>query len=140
MTREEIVEVFEGRRLAWERQDAGALAYDYADDCVVESPSGGTHRGRDAARKVIQSVFDALDASLRQESLIIDGDSVAQVVTIEGKDIGAFLGMSPTGKPFAVPGVFLFEMRAGKIIRERRIYDFTSLLIQTGLMKAKPAN
>ena len=60
--------------------------------------------------------------------------------TEAGKDIGAFLGMSPTGKAFAVPGVFLFELRDGKIVRERRIYDFTSLLIQTGLMKAKPAN
>jgi steroid delta-isomerase-like uncharacterized protein len=140
MTRGEIVEMFEGRRLAYERQDARALAYDYADDCVIESPSGGTHHGRDAAQKVLQNVFDALDAKVHQDSLIIDGDSVAQVVTIEGKDIGAFLGMSPTGKPFAVRGVFLFEIRDGKIVSERRIYDFTSMLIQTGLMKAKPAN
>src|SRR5436190_3034448 len=140
MTRNEIVEMFESRRIAYDRHDATALAYDYADDCVVESPSGGRHHGRDAARKVIQAGFDALDANLHQESLIIDGDSVAEVVTIAGKDIGAFLGMSPTGKAFAVPGVFLFELRDGKIVREPRIYDFTSLLIQTGLMKAKPAD
>jgi hypothetical protein len=26
----------------------------------------------------------------------------------------------------------------GRIIRERRVYDFTGLLIQVGLLKAKP--
>jgi predicted ester cyclase len=140
MNRNDIVEMFDSRRLAYDRQDAQALAYDYADDCTVESPSGGLHHGRDAARAVVQHVFDTLDVKLHEESLIIDGDSVAQVVTIEGKDVGALLGMAPTGKPFRVPGVFLYELRDGKIVKERRIYDFTSLLIQTGLMKAKPAN
>jgi steroid delta-isomerase-like uncharacterized protein len=140
MTRDDIVEMFEGRRVAFERQDAAALAHDYADDCIIESPSGGTHQGRDAARRVIQTVFDALDVKLKQQSLIVDGDFVAQVVTIQGKDVGAFLGMPPTGKAFNVPGVFLFELRDGRILRERRIYDFTSLLIQTGLVKAKPVD
>jgi steroid delta-isomerase-like uncharacterized protein len=140
MTRDEIVEMFERRRAAYERQDAAALAHDYADDCSIDSPTGGTHQGRDAARRVIQTVFDALDVRLKQQSLIVDGDFVAQVVSIQGKDIGAFLGMAPTGKPFDVAGVFLFELRDGKIARERRIYDFTSLLLQTGLLKAKLAN
>ena len=140
MTRNDIVEMFESRRAAYDRQDAGALASDYADECIIESPTGGTHEGRDAARRVIQTVFDALDVKLKQQSLIVDGDFVAQVVNLQGKDIGAFLGMSPTGKPFDVPGVFLFELRNKKIVRERRIYDFTSLLLQTGLLKAKPAN
>ncbi len=140
MTRVEIVEMFESRRAAFERQDAAALARDYADDCIIESPTGGTHHGRDAARRVIQAVFDALDVRLKQQSLIVDGEFVAQVVSIQGKDIGPLLGMAPTGRPFDVPGVFLFELRDGRIVRERRIYDFTSLLLQTGLLKAKPAN
>jgi hypothetical protein len=37
-----------------------------------------------------------------------------------------------------VQGVLLFEMRDGKIINERRLYDFTSLLVQIGVLKTKP--
>ena len=34
--------------------------------------------------------------------------------------------------------VFLYELRDRHIVRERRIYDFTRLLVQIGVLKAKP--
>jgi predicted ester cyclase len=71
--------------------------------------------------------------------LLIDGDSVAQILTIEGTDDGQFLGLPPTGKSFRVPAVFLYELKDGQIASERRIYDFTGLLMQVGLLKARPA-
>jgi len=138
MTRDEIAAIFDRRREAYEKRDAAALAAGYSVDCVIESPSGGTHHGRAAAQRVLQAVFDALEVTLHQQSVIIDGDAVAQVVTIEGKDVGEFLGLSPTGKPFRVPGVFLYELKDGEIVRERRIYDFAGLLLQTGLLRARP--
>ncbi len=140
MTRSEIATMFDRRRDAYDRKDAAALAKDYAVDCVVESPSGGTHRGPAAVEQVLRAVFEGLDVKVHQESVIIDGDAVAQAVTIEGTDIGEFLGLPPTGRSFRVPGVFLYELRNGAIARERRIYDFTGLLIQAGLLRAKPAN
>lgn len=139
MTRDQIAGIFERRRAAYDRRDAAALAADYATDCIVDSPSGGTHKGREAAEEVLRNVFEALEVILRDESLIIDGNRVAQVVSIEGKGVGRFLGLSPTGREFRVPGVFLYELRDGLIVRERRIYDFTALLVQSGLLKAKPA-
>jgi steroid delta-isomerase-like uncharacterized protein len=138
MTREQIIAMFERRRQAFERLDAAALAADYADDCVIESPSGGVHHGRAAAERVLRNVLDAFEIRMSQQSILVDGQSVAQVLIIEGKDVGLFLGMSPTGKSFSVPGVFVYELRDGKIVHERRVYDFTGLLIQTGLLKAKP--
>ena len=138
MTRDQIAAMFERRRVAYERHDAATLVADYAVDCVIESPSGGTHQGQAAAEQVLRAVFDALDVKLHQQSVMIDGDAVAQVVSIEGQGVGYFLGLSPTGKSFRVPGVFLYELRDGRIARERRIYDFTGLLIQAGLLKAKP--
>jgi steroid delta-isomerase-like uncharacterized protein len=140
MTRDQIAAMFDRRRAAYERQDAATLAADYSVDCIVESPSGGTHRGQAAAEKVLKNVFDALDVKLHQQSVLIDGDAVAQVVSLEGQDVGHFLGLSPTGKSFQVPGVFLYELQDGRIARERRIYDFTALLVQIGLLKAKPAD
>ena len=35
-------------------------------------------------------------------------------------------------------GVLVFELRDGKITHERRLYDFTGLLVQVGVLKAKP--
>jgi steroid delta-isomerase-like uncharacterized protein len=139
MTRNAIVAIFERRRMAYDNQDAGALAADYAVDCVIESPSGGVHHGRAAAEQVLRSVIDALDVKMHQDALLIDGDSVAQILTIEGTDDGQFLGLPPTGKSFRVPAVFLYDLKDGQIARERRIYDFTGVLMQVGLLKAKPA-
>jgi steroid delta-isomerase-like uncharacterized protein len=139
MTRNAIVALFERRRKAYDNQDAGALAADYAVDCVIESPSVGVHHGRAAAEQVIRSVIDAFDVKMHQDALLIDGDSVAQILTIEGTDDGQFLGLPPTGKSFRVPAVFLYDLKDGQIARERRIYDFTGLLVQVGLLKAKPA-
>ena len=140
MTRDQIEGMFERRRAAYERQDAAALVADYAADCVVESPSGGTHQGQAAVEQVLRVVFDALNVHVHQQSVIIDGDAVAQVVRIEGQDVGQFLGLAPTGKSFRVPGVFLYDLQDGRIVRERRIYDFTGVLIQIGLLKAKPVD
>ena len=70
---------------------------------------------------------------------MIDGNHVAQVVSAEGTDVGGFFGLPPTGKPFHLPTVFVYELRGRQIVRERRIYDFTGLLIQIGVLKAKPA-
>ena len=38
-----------------------------------------------------------------------------------------------------MPMVFLFTMRDGMIQHERRLYGFTGLMIQLGVLKAKPA-
>ena len=139
MTRNVIAAIFERRLMAFDHQDAGALAADYTVDCVIESPSGGVHHGRAAAEQVLRSVIDAFDVKMHQDALLIDGDSVAQILTIEGTDDGQFLGLPPTGKSFRVPAVFLYDLKDGQIARERRVYDFTGLLIQVGLLKAKPA-
>jgi predicted ester cyclase len=138
MTRDAIEAMFTRRREAYDRQDAAALARDYAADCIIESPSGGVHHGPAAAEQVLRTVFDALDIKVRDELLLIDGDCVAQVVNVEGTDSGQFLGLQPTGKSFRMPAVLVYELKDGLIARERRIYDFTGVLVQVGLFKAKP--
>ena len=73
------------------------------------------------------------------EELLIDGDRVAEMTTLSGTDTGGFMGRPPTGKPFRVPIVWLFTVKDGQFTRARPIYDFTGLLVQIGLLKAKPA-
>lgn len=139
MTRDEIVAFFERRQELYDNLDAAALAADYADDAVIESPSAGVHTGRAAAEHAMRGVFGAfLDMKVKTGSLVIDGDRVAQVLSIEGTQIGEFMGVPPSGKPFRLAAAFLYELKDRKIVRERRIYDFTGLLVQIGLLKAKP--
>jgi len=140
MTREDILALFNRRQEAWEDLDAEALAADYADDAVIESPLAGSHRGREAAEQALRAVFSAfLDLKVTTDALIIDGNRVVQVMTTEGTHIGEFLGLPPTGKPFRLSVVLLHELREGRIAREQRVYDFTGLLMQVGVLKAKPA-
>jgi ketosteroid isomerase-like protein len=56
MTRDAIAAIVDRRREAYDRQDVAALARDYAPDCIVESPTGGVHRGPAAAAQVLQTV------------------------------------------------------------------------------------
>lgn len=140
MSRQEMVDFFRRRAEAYEDLDAAALAADYAEDAVIDSPTAGVHHGREAAEKALRAVFGAfLDMTMAVEELIIDGDRAATVLSIEGTHIGEFLGLEPTGKRFTMPAVFVYELKAGRIVREQRIYDFTGLLVQIGVLKAKPA-
>ena len=139
LTREELAALFDRRQEAFDNLDAEALSADYADDCVVESPAAGTLQGAAAVVRARRAWFDAFpDLKYSTDRLVIDGAHVVQLVTIEGTDIGGFMGL-PSGKSFKAPAVFVFEFRDRKIVREIRIYDFTGVLIQIGLLKAKPA-
>jgi steroid delta-isomerase-like uncharacterized protein len=139
MPHAEIVTLIERRDRAYNDHDVDALMADYADECVVDSPSAGTHRGPRAVGDVFQELFDAFpDMRLRTERLVIDGCQVAQLVSVEGTDLGEFLGLPATGRSFSLPAVFFFELRNRRIVREQRVYDFTGLLVQIGVLKAKP--
>lgn len=139
MTREDVTALFTERRDAWRRLDAAALAADLTDDCLLQSPWAGQIVGRDAIARVHQAWFDGFpDFVIDIEELVVDGDRVVEVCTITGTDTGGFMGLPPTGKAFRVPAVFVYALQDGKIARVRIVYDFTGVLVQTGLIKAKP--
>jgi steroid delta-isomerase-like uncharacterized protein len=140
MTRDEIGAFFARRQQAWQRLDAVALAADYTDDATVDSPlAGGSATGREAIEKVYETYFAAFpDFRLEQEMLLIDGDTAAQMVRVSGTDNGGFMGMAPTRRRITFRCGLFHTFRDGHIASERRVYDFTGLLIQVGLLKAKP--
>ena len=141
MTRAEIVDVLERRAAAWRRLDAETLVADYAEDAVIESPlAGGTTQGRDQIRQVFQTYFVAFpDLGMAVEDVLVDDQRAAVMATFTGTDRGGFMGMPATGRRVTIPVVFLYEFKDGKIVRDRRVYDFTGMLVQVGTLKAKPA-
>ena len=140
MTREEIVKLVNRRREAFARLDAEALAADHAEDGVHESPAaGGTVTGREAIAKFYRAWFAGFpDVTMDWSDLVIDGDRVVEVATASGTDTGGFMGLPATGKRFRLPVVFMFTLTDGLIAHQRSVYDFTGMLVQIGVLKAKP--
>jgi len=140
MTRDDIMALFARRQDAMLRRDAVAMAADYAEDAVVESPWAGTVIGRAANEQAWRTLWSAFpDQVIHQEELIVDVDRAAMFATAVGTDLCGFMGLAPTGKAFPITIVVLFTFADRHIGRERRIYDFTGLLVQIGVLKAKPA-
>ena len=141
MTREHIHALFDRRRSAFNRRDAATLASFHAEAGFLESPSaGGTVSGRPAIERVYQAWFAAFpDFAFSGDELLVDGDRVVEVATVTGTATGEFMGLPPTDRPFRLPVIILCTVKDGHILHERRVYDFTGLLVQIGVLKAKPA-
>ena len=140
MLRSEIEEFFAGRDEIWQRHDSKLLTEHHTEDGEVESPVWGKVKGRRAIQDVYTAWFSSFpDVEYLTEHLLIDGDKAVQFVKMVGIQKGDFCGLEPTGKRFEVRCAFLFYLADGKIAREVRIYDFTGILLQLGVLKAKPA-
>ena len=138
LIRDEILAMFARRQDAYDDLDAAALAADYTEDAVIESPMSGRHGKADAERN-LRAFFDAfLDLKTTFEPPVVDGQHVAVIGMCEGTNMGGFMGVPASGRGFKLRLVLMFELRGDKIAREQRIYDFTGMLIQVGILKAKP--
>jgi steroid delta-isomerase-like uncharacterized protein len=139
VTREETSALFARRQAAWARRDVEALMLDYSEDCALESPSVGTVKGRAAIEKVYRGFLSSFpDLAFDRADLVIDGSRVVQVATMTGTNRGGFMNLPPTGKKISFPLVIIFTLRDGRIVEEQRVYDFTGMLVQAGVLKAKP--
>lgn len=139
MTRDDILALIERRAAAWAARDAAALAATHTADGVVVSPTGGVLEGRDEIQRVYRLWFTAFpDIVTQQEDLVIDGLRVVQLARLSGTHLGDFFGLPPTSRHVEVEAALMMTVRDGLVTEERRIYDFTGLLVQVGVLKAKP--
>jgi steroid delta-isomerase-like uncharacterized protein len=130
----------EKRVEAWRRRDPAALASDHADRGTVVSPMFSRTVGRDAIERSYEALFQSFpDWTMDNEPPLIDGDRVAVPFAAKATHAGRFMGLDGTGRRCEVQGVLLMQVRDGLIVHERRVYDFTGLLVQLGVLKSKPA-
>lgn len=141
MDRTAIEALVQRRTDAINRRDAAGMTSVYAVDCVVESPlAGGTIQGRQTLTKLSQTLFDAFpDLTVTVEDLVIDDLRVAVSGVLEATYSGGFMGLAPSGNRVRVPLVMVSHVRDGAIVRERRAYDLTGMLVQAGVLKARSA-
>ena len=141
MTREDI-ERFATRFLAtWERSDARALAMCYSDTATLISPLFSKVTGRDRIEKSYVDLFRVFEQwRITIDQMVIDtvGGSRAMVLTTsQATHAGELFGYAGTGRRFVLHSALIVEFSNGLISSETRLYDFTGMLMQLGVLMAK---
>ncbi len=105
----------------------------------MASPTGGVLEGRAEIERVYTLLFSAFpDITTHEETSVIDGDRAVQILQFSGTHAGEFFGVSATHRHVEVTVACVMTLADDRIVEERRIYDFTGLLVQVGVLKAKP--
>jgi predicted ester cyclase len=141
MTGDELQAFLDRFAKAWEDSDLVTLADCYTPDCEVVSPIFHTLHGLPQVEHSFRMAFKAFAAkSLHVDDVIIDGDNrntAAVVWSTKVKHQGEIYGVPATGKVFDVTIALFLTFAGGKISREVRVYDFTQMLIQVGVLRPK---
>jgi uncharacterized protein (TIGR02246 family) len=139
MRREEILALVKRRQEAWAARDPAALAATHAENGTVASPTGGVLEGRAEIERIYRLWMSAFtDIVLQLDDILIDGDRVVLIALLSGTHTGEFFGLSPSGRRVEVQVALVLKVADGLVVSERRIYDFTGVLVQVGVLKAKP--
>jgi steroid delta-isomerase-like uncharacterized protein len=125
---------------AMKQRDLSAVVTLVSQDCVIESMTSGGLVGSEGMRHLYGEWLAAFpDLAVHGEETVIDGDRGVLVMTLAGTDLGGFMSLPATGKSFRLSAVMVLTVAESKIVRYRSVYDFTGLLVQVGILKAKPA-
>jgi steroid delta-isomerase-like uncharacterized protein len=136
----ELVALCERWQEGLRSQDARVIEQLYSEDAEIQSPMAGSVSGREGIAKLSEAFFSAFPhPAFVFEPPIISDDRAAIAADVTAQHVGRFMGLAPTGRSVHFTIVFLLDFRDGFIVRDRRIYDFTGLLVQVGVLKAKPA-
>lgn len=139
MTYDETVAFLRLREGKFNRHDVNALAADHTDDGVVRSPIFPLVQGVVKIQSSYRALFTMFpDFHITFEPPIIDGNRAAHPFSVRATHVGEFMGMPGTGRKFTLVGALLYLFDDGLIAEERRIYDFTGLLMQVGVLKGRP--
>lgn len=141
MTKDAVVAFFEEWEQWWKLRDTDRLARMHAENVKVVSPMFGQINGRAAVAESYVRLFGAFpDWTLTTEELIVDDGTVAQVFSATATHKGDFMGLPGSGRKAQFHGVRVLKFNNGLIQEERRLYDFTLLLMQVGVLRGKPGH
>lgn len=136
----DIRALFERRAEVWARRDPAALAATYTEDATVSSPMFPRAQGRGAIEQSYASLFRIFpDWEMTFEEVCLDGARAMQACSVRASQMGEFMGIPGSGRRVEFACVLIFDLRDGLIAQERRVYDFTGMLIQLGILRGKPA-
>jgi steroid delta-isomerase-like uncharacterized protein len=113
-----------------------------AEDVAFHGPNywGEPIHGREGLKQFVRylrSAFPDLRLAVREE--VADETHVATRFELSGTHRGEWMGLAPTDRPIALPGMDLFRVADGRIAEVRVYYDTLGLMQQLGAVPAPPA-
>jgi steroid delta-isomerase-like uncharacterized protein len=140
MTRDEIGALLNSHQEAFARRDADALAAQHAERGTFESPAHGVVHGRAKIADIYRYWFTAFpDLQLHLGSPIVGDDRAAVFWTFAGTAHGPFFGIAGAGTRVEMSGAAEYVLADGAIQSVRHIFDFSGVLMKTGVLKVRPA-
>jgi steroid delta-isomerase-like uncharacterized protein len=135
MNRDEMLGLFEAHREAEAARDYDAILDTFVEDCFLDTvPLGLRSEGKDAARAAYVGYFTAFpDLSPDDQGLAFGDDVLVAWGTLRGTSGGDWLGVSPSGRSFAVPFANVAPFKDGLMAGETIYFDLATLCAQAGL-------
>jgi predicted ester cyclase len=140
MTRADVEGLLLHHHECFLRRDPRALASNHTLDGTFESPAVGLVRGRAAIEAVYASWFKGFpDLLLTWEDAVIEGDRAAFFWKLTGTASGPFYGIIGSGAQVTATGAADYRFGPDGIRTARHVFDWTAVLVATGVLKARPA-
>ena len=103
------------------------------EDLVSHGALGDVHGPDGFIGIMLQNVRRAFpDARVELVSLIEEGDMASFRLDGSGTHLGAFLGVSPTGKTIRIRGIHHVRLRDGRIVEHWQGPDILAMLLDMG--------
>jgi predicted ester cyclase len=110
------------------------------DDGIRLHGYGPAPMNKSEVRGFYSMIFAAFPgATLSMDEEVEQQNRLALRFTLSGVHKGTFMGVPPTGKPFAMPGQTVLHFRDGHVIERWSTADFLGLMIQLGAIP-QPGN
>ena len=127
-------QVVEAWSIAFNRQNADALATLYAEQAVNWQVNDQPLEGRAAIRESFRNLFRAFpDMGHAIVNLLEEGEWAALEWDGWGTHRGEFAGHPPSGRSFRMRGCGFFQVRDGLIVFQRGYWDRQTWFGQIGL-------
>lgn len=140
MTRADIERMLAEHAAGFAAREPQRLAATHIEDGSFESPAVGLVRGRAAILNVYLYWYRAFpDFTLTWESPIIDPPRAAVFWNFEGTAEGPFFGDPKPGRHVKMVGSAEFTFSAEGIVSVRHLFDFSAILVATGVLKIRPS-
>lgn len=123
----------ESSDVVWNSRGLDRIPEFYASDFVGDHRPHALREGHEGIRTMVEKVWTVFpDYHEEVQELIAEGDRVVLHLIVSGTQQGAWGTLPPTGKRAQYDEIVIFQIRDGKVIRQRGIIDRLSALTQLG--------
>jgi steroid delta-isomerase-like uncharacterized protein len=107
----------------------------FVPDVLIHNPLPTSATGVEAMKEVFAELCRGFpDLHIRIDDLLQDENKVVARQTVEGTNLGEFMGLPPTGRSVTYSEIFIFRLVDGKVVEIWGVVDLLSQQRQLGLI------